>query len=91
MKSMVKKVGEVEAIMNGLYYATTVANLREGEFFVLNESSINTEGYAKSESVVWVRGEYERSEKKYSCTKFVDVCHESFLKADTVVYFGFTF
>lgn len=37
---------------------TTVAKLNKGEFFRLSESDT---------APVWIRGEYVRSEKKYSC------------------------
>lgn len=35
---------------------------------------------------IWVRGEYERSLKKFSCYKYEDVNKETFLKGDRVVY-----
>ena len=50
---------------------TTVAKLKKGEFFRLSESE---------KAPVWIRGEYVRSEKKYSCTKFDDINHENWFK-----------
>ena len=35
---------------------------------------------------IWVRGEYERSLKKFSCYKYDDVNKETFLKGDRMVY-----
>lgn len=44
-----------------------------------------------SESVVWVRGEYDRSTKRYSCYKFSDVCHENLFKGDKQIFTDFIF
>lgn len=65
--------------------ATTIAKLKKGDFFTLKPIE------EPSESRVYIRGDYERSEKKYSCTKFSDVNHETFKKGSTVVYTNFTF
>lgn len=64
--------------------ATTIKDLKVGEYFTLKEydDTVNE----VPEKLVWIRGEYERSEKKYSCTKFVDFCHENFFKGTKVVY-----
>ena len=40
---------------------------------------------------VYVRGDYERTERKYSVTKFDDHCAERFIKGDKVVFIGFDF
>jgi hypothetical protein len=55
--------------------------LKEGEYFKFNETT----------KVVWVRGYYERSLKRYECYKFDDVNHESFFKGDRRVFVGFEF
>ena len=55
--------------------------LKKGEFFKLKETA----------SRVYVRGEYDRSSRKYCCFAFDDVCMERLLKGDKLVYVGFTF
>lgn len=40
---------------------------------------------------VWIRGEYVRSEKKYSCTKFDDINHENWFKGSREVFIDFEF
>ena len=64
---------------------TTLKDLKRGEFFTLKEAE-NPE-----EKIIWVKGEYDRTEKKYSCYKFSDVCHESFKKGTAKVWTDFTF
>lgn len=64
---------------------TTIKELKKGEFFTFKEIE-NPE-----ERQVWIRGEYERSEKKYSCYKFSDTNHETFKKGTVKVWVGFTF
>lgn len=61
---------------------TTIAKLKKGDYFKLSESDT---------APVWVRGEYVRSEKRYSCYKFDDVCHENFFKSDKEVFVDFEF
>lgn len=60
-------------------------DLKQGEYFTLKPYD------CPDENKVYVRGEYERTEKKYSCTKFTDTCAETFKKGATTVYTGFTF
>lgn len=52
-----------------------------GDYIKLSESS----------TVVWVRGEYDRSSKKYSIYKFDDINHESFKSGNRAVFIGFDF
>lgn len=61
---------------------TTIKNLKKGDYFKLSDSDT---------SPVWIRGEYIRSEKKYSCYKFDDVNHESFFKGSREVFIEFEF
>lgn len=61
---------------------TTVAKLKKGDFFKLSESDT---------APVWIRGEYVRSEKKYSCTRFNDINHEKLAKGDREVFIDFEF
>ena len=61
---------------------TAIAKIKKGEFFKLSNSET---------SPVWVRGDYVRSEKKFSCTKFDDINHENFFKGDKEVFIDFEF
>lgn len=63
----------------------TLNQLKKGEWFTLKPIE-----YPK-ESQVYVRGDYERSEKKYSCSKWSDINSERFLKGTTIVYTEFIF
>lgn len=56
--------------------------LKKGDFFKLKDSDTAT---------VYVRGEYDRSTKTYSCFKFEDVNDERFFKGSKKVFVGFTF
>ena len=59
--------------------------LAKGEFFTRKPIENPTE------KQVFVKGDYERSTKKYSVLRFDDMNEEWFLKGDTVVFVGFTF
>lgn len=65
--------------------AKRIKDLKKGEYFTLKPVEY------PSEKVVWIRGDYERSEKKYSCIKWCDMCHENFMKGDRLVYVDFEF
>lgn len=56
--------------------------LKKGDFFKLKDSDTAT---------VYVKGEYDRSTKIYSCFKFEDVNDERFFKGSKKVFVGFTF
>ena len=43
------------------------------------------------ESQVWVRGEYDRSSKKYECSRFDDVNTTCFLPGGREVFVDFVF
>ena len=60
----------------------TIRNIKQGTFFKLNNSET---------SPVWVRGEYDKSTKTFSCYKFDDVCHERFFKGSKLVNIDFEF
>ena len=60
-------------------------DLKIGDYFVLKSVS------EAKESQVYIRGEYDRSSKKYLCGKFVDISYYRLLKGDTEVYTDFTF
>lgn len=61
-------------------------DLKKGEFFTLKDC-----GDYPDEKRVYIRGEYDRSEKKYSCNKFSDFCYETFKKGTTKVFADFIF
>ena len=63
----------------------TVRDLKKEEMFTLKPIE-----YPK-ESQVYVRGEYDRSTKKYICYKWSDVNSEKLLKGDKEVYTEFYF
>ena len=63
----------------------TIRELMVGDFFTLKPSE------EPHSSVVWVRGPYDRGNKKFLCYKFEDVMHERYFKAHTIVWTGFTF
>ena len=63
----------------------TIRELKKGEFFTKKPID------APRESQVWIRGEYDRAEKKYECTRFDDLCVFCYLKGDKEVFVDFTF
>lgn len=64
-----------------------IKDLKVGEFFTLKDYGENE----TPERAVWVRGEYDRCSKTYSCYKFADVNHENFFKGSREVFTEFTF
>lgn len=65
--------------------AITIRELKKDEWFTLKPIE------EPKESQVFIRGEYDRSERKYDCSKFSDYCSTRWFKGDRVVYIGFTF
>lgn len=65
--------------------AVQVKDLKQGEFFTLKPIIYPTD------KQVYERGAFERSEKKYSCTRYDDFCAERFYKGDKIVYTDFIF
>ena len=63
----------------------TLKDLKKGEYFTLKE--IDT----PKESQIYVKGEYDKSSKTYSCCKFDDMNTERFYKGSKIVFTGFTF
>ena len=63
----------------------TIKELKQGEMFTLKEIEF------PKESQVYVRGEYDRSSKTYSCTKWNDCNAERFFKGTKTVFTEFTF
>ena len=63
----------------------TVKDLKPGEWFTLKPID------EPKESQVYIRGEYDRTERKYDCGKFSDIGYSRMLKGSTPVYTDFTF
>lgn len=62
-----------------------IKELVKDEFFTLQPIE------EPRENQVWVRGDYERSTKKYSCNKFSDMNHERLFRGDKIVFTDFIF
>jgi len=63
----------------------SIKQLKKGEFFTLKPCE------EPKDSQVYIKGEYARDEKKYSCVKFNDVNSERLFDGKKIVYVGFTF
>lgn len=63
----------------------TVKELKKGEYFTLK----NIE-YPKV-SQVYIKDDYDRTEKGYLCYKFSEISNSRILKSDTKVYTDFIF
>lgn len=63
----------------------TVKDLKKGEYFTIKMVE------NPKESQVYIRGEYDRTEKKYCCGKFSDISESRMFKGDKEVYTDFTF
>lgn len=59
-----------------------IKELKKGTYFKFKDSET---------APVWVRGEYIREAKKYSCYKFDDVNHEKLTKGSQEVFINFVF
>lgn len=83
------KVQEIKSSMqeetNFTLKAVKIKDLKQGDFFTLKP------GIYPTEKQVYERGAFERSEKKYSCTRYDDFCAERFFKGDKIVYIDFIF
>jgi len=62
-----------------------IKDLKKGEYFTLKQID------EPKESQVYVRGEYDKSERKYECYKWDDVNNTRFYKGEKEVYTDFTF
>ena len=63
----------------------TVKDLKVGAWFTLKPIP------EPKDTQVYIRGEYDRSTKKYSCGKFSDISYCRELKGNTPVYTDFIF
>jgi hypothetical protein len=59
----------------------TLRDVKAGEF-VTRKANLNK---------VYIKGAYDRATKRYSLTDTTDHCREIFLKADAIVFIGFTY
>ena len=62
-----------------------LSELKKGTWFTLKPIE------EPKESQVFIRGDYDRSEKKYECGKFSDISSSRLLKGSTEVFTDFTF
>ena len=62
-----------------------IKDLKKGEFFTLKPLE------NPKESQVYIRGEYDRSYKKYDCGKFSDISYSRLFDGNKEVYTEFTF
>ena len=62
-----------------------IYDLKKGDFFTLRPIE------EPKESQVWIRGEYDRSQHLYECTRFDDISEIRYLKGTREVFIGFTF
>lgn len=60
-------------------------DLAKGEYFTKKSIEYPTERQ------VFVKGDYDRSTKKYICCRFSNICDDQLLKGDTEVFTEFTF
>lgn len=65
---------------------TTLRELPRGSYFTLKDY-----GDYPDEKRVYIKQDYDRTSKKYSCIKFDDINAETFKKGATVVFTDFTF
>ena len=65
--------------------AQALKDLKKGEFFTLKPIT-----YPK-ENQVWLRGDYDRSARAYSCIRFDDASHETLRSGGTKVYTDLVF
>lgn len=65
----------------------------KGTYFITTKTAkgLDPQTLTPRESSVWVKGDYDRSSKSYSCYKFNDICHEKFFKGKTLVSQDFIF
>lgn len=60
-------------------------DLKKGTYFTLKAIDNPTE------KQVYIKGEYDRSEKKYCCGRFDDISYSKYISGDKAVYTDFTF
>lgn len=63
----------------------TIKQLKKGDFFTLKPLD------NPKESQVWIKGEYDRTDKGYVCIAFSDICKSRILKSGKEIYTDFIF
>lgn len=67
-------------LLDGKY--ETIKNIKNGDFFKLSD---------KPNAKIYIRGEYVKSEKKYSCIDYFDMNNERFMNGNKIVITDFIF
>lgn len=70
------------------YPIVRLRDLKKGDYF---HRITRKDGEYCEHSVVWCKGEYDRSTKKWFCHKFEDVNHSRLFKGEEMVTIDFTF
>lgn len=81
-KSNYKTESKFDKYEDDEHHPTAIADVKKGDFFKLSN---------KPNAKVYVRDEYDRSEKAYWCYDFYDVNDGRYIKKNKTVYTGFTF
>lgn len=63
----------------------TVKELKSGEYFTLKPIEY------PNESQVYIRGEYDKSMRKFECGKFSDISESRYLCGDREIFVDFVF
>ena len=63
----------------------TIKDLKKGDFFTLKPIEYPTE------KQVYIRGEYDRAEKKYECIRFDDISSARYFAGSKEIYTDFIF
>lgn len=63
----------------------TVKELKKGDFFTKKPVE------NPRENQVWIRGDYDRSARRYECQSFDDACRFCYLRGDREVFTEFVF
>ena len=63
----------------------TIKELARGDYFTKRDIRY------PSDNQVWIRGEYDRSARRYSCTRFSDISDSQLIPGDKVVFCDFFF
>ena len=75
----------MENVENWDYEPKTVKELKKGEWFTIKPIAY------PNDNQVYIRDEYDRSTKKYSCGRCDDIGYSRELKGDRIVYTGFIY
>lgn len=63
----------------------TIKELKKGEYFTLKKTDYPNVNH------VFVKGDYDRASKAYSCYKYSDTNNERFFKGDKEIFTEFIF